>query len=836
MKNIKTIIHLILLFVSSFAFGQIVNIPDANFKAGLLNLPSSYFSTSDFVYVSGTSTQTYTQGTGSIDVNGDGEIQESEALLITGLSLGGFGIISLQGIDACINLEYLDLEQETSLNNLDLSSNIELEYLNVSGCVALNNLDVSSNLQLEHLDFNYSDGFSTIDLSNNSQLKYLNCEGNFSLQNLDLSNNLQLEYLNVNQNINLNTLDLSNNIELKELYGESLELITSLDLSNNLQLEYLYCPTGNINTLNLPNSSQLEYIDAQSNQLTTLNVSSNVNLRELYLRQNTQFSGVDLSSNVNLEILNLGANNVQTEIDLSLNPLINTLVFSEASALESIYLKNGSSLTTINTSGSDNIQFVCADDDEVDFLTNYFSGQGITPNINSYCSFTPGGDYNTITGNTTFDLDNNGCDASNLVFPHLKLNIDDGTDTGSSFTTNSGEYNFYTQDGNFTITPEFENPTFFNATPIDAIINFTDANNNITTQDFCITANGVHNDVEIVMAPTIPARPGFDAEYIITYKNKGNQTLSGDFVFNYDDTVLDYISATEAPLTQTTGLLSWNYTNLFPFESRSVYVTLNVNSPQETPEVNIDDLLDFFLTINPVVGDEIPDDNTFGYKQTVVGSYDPNDITCLEGDIVEPTQIGEYLHYIINFENTGNFPAQNIVVATEIDPAMFDINTLRVLSSSHDAYVKVKGGIVEIVFEAIYLDTGGHGNILLKVQSQDTLQTNDTVTKNAEIFFDYNFPIETNNANTTYAVLSTTEFEIDHSVSVYPNPVKDVVIISAKDNIKSVALFDVSGRVLQTKITTSKELKLDLSSRASGVYFVKITTEKGIKVEKILKD
>jgi hypothetical protein len=47
-----------------------------------------------------------------------------------------------------------------------------------------------------------------------------------------------------------------------------------------------------------------------------------------------------------------------------------------------------------------------------------------------------------------------------------------------------------------------------------------------TTQNFCITANGVHPDLEIVIAPIIPARPGFSAEYQIVYKNKGNQVMS----------------------------------------------------------------------------------------------------------------------------------------------------------------------------------------------------------------------------------------------------------------------------------------------------------------------
>ena len=60
-------------------------------------------------------------------------------------------------------------------------------------------------------------------------------------------------------------------------------------------------------------------------------------------------------------------------------------------------------------------------------------------------------------------------------------------------------------------------------------------------------------------------------------------------------------------------------------------------------------------------------------------------------------------------------------------------------------------------------------------------------------------------------------------------------LFSSKENIKSVSVFDVQGRVLQTQITSSKDFEIDLSNRSDGVYFVKIQTEKGIKVEKIIK-
>ncbi len=72
-----------------------------------------------------------------------------------------------------------------------------------------------------------------------------------------------------------------------------------------------------------------------------------------------------------------------------------------------------------------------------------------------------------------------------------------------------------------------------------------------------------------------------------------------------------------------------------------------------------------------------------------VDSYDPNDKTCLEGTTITPAMVGEYVHYVIRFENTGTYPAENIVVKDMIDLAKFDINTLIPIKGSHEFVTKI---------------------------------------------------------------------------------------------------------------------------------------------------
>jgi len=480
-----------------------------------------------------------------------------------------------------------------------------------------------------------------------------------------------------------------------------------------------------------------------------------------------------------------------------------------------------------------NLQYVCTDEDKIYGYVQQFAI--FEMNVNSYCSFVPAGGYNELTGVLTDNLEDNGCNANNNIFVFNKISIDDGENIDIAYTSNSSDYLFYTAAGNFVITPSLENPSYFNANPLEATVDFSTESGEVANQDFCFTANGVHSDLEIVLASTEPARPGFDAEYYVIYKNKGNQIATGEINFDFDDDVLDYVSATESPITENYGVITWQYTDLLPFESRSFIITLNVNAPTETPAVNIGDILNFSTTINPIEGDEQPEDNQFNLEQVVVGAYDPNDITCLEGNILEPDYIGKYLHYLINFENTGNAPAENVVVAMNVDTTLYNLNSLELLNRSHDMNVRVNGNKVEFIFESIFLEPLEKGSIVFKMKAQETLQVGDTITQHAEIFFDYNFPIITNTASTTFAVLNTPEFLAETALAIYPNPFNEVLTIKAKTTIKVVEIYDVQGRIVFSKELNNTEITLNITKQSQGIYFAKISTDKGIKIEKIIK-
>ena len=607
-------------------------------------------------------------------------------------------------------------------------------------------------------------------------------------------------------------------------------MLTSIDVTQNVNLRHLWCSDNQLTSLDVTQNTELLEMFIWNNLLTTIDVSQNTKLGEFQCYDN-QLTSLDVSQNLDLVFLVCYNNQLTT---LNINDNINLYRLAcHSNQLTTLFIKNGINEAELIFGNNPNLGFICADEGQVGSVQG---NAAATTVVSSYCTFTPGGNYNTITGAIIYDLDNNGCDATDIPQPNIRVDINDGTNLGAAFSNSLGDYAFYTDAGSFDITPNLENPSWFSVSPTTVNIPFTDNNNNFASQDFCIIANGVHNDVEIVIAPIDLARPGFDASYQIVYKNKGNQVLSGDFEYTFNDDVLDFVSATTTPNAQTTGSLSWNYSNLLPFEDRSVYVTFHVNSPTDVPAVNIGDQLNFNATINPSVGDETPLDNAFEYNQIVVGSYDPNNIICIEGDIVPVTAIGEYLHYIVNFENTGTAPAENVVVTMEINPTQFDINSLYVLNTSDDVEVRITNDFIEFIFQGMYLDTGGHGNILLKIKTKEDLVENDIVSENANIHFDYNFPIETNNADTTFESLSIEEYEIDESISIFPNPFNDTLNVNAKSTIQSIEIYDVQGRLIQTKLMRENNIMINTSSFSKGVYFLKIKTDVGAIVEKLIKN
>ncbi len=965
-------LYFLLLTFSFFSVvnAQIVNIPDAEFKAILL---AANVTNSIAKNLAGVAFK--------IDANNDGQIQENEALMVGSLKIYNSFVISYVGIEKFINLQNLDF-QGARLNSLNLTglTNLQtldcrynqLTSLNVTGLTNLQTLDCSYN-SLTSLNVTGFKNLITLDCRSNSltsinltsltnlqklecsnnqftnlnvsiltNLKTLYCIGSLltsldltgltNLQTLDCSYSNKLITLNLTGLTNLQTLDCSSS-SLTSLNVTSLtslktlncmfNLLTSLDLTGlkNLQilecnynqltslnvtglinLQSLVCLENNLISLNLTgltklltlacsfNSSltslnvtgltNLQTLDCSINSLTSLNVTSLTNLQELDCRFNS-LTSLNVKSLTNLKILNCNVNllksldltglkNLQilecyenqltslnvtdlinlNRLDCQFNQLttLNVLgltnlenLFCNNNKLESLFIKNHK-LNYSNFTSNPSLKYICATEEKIVSIQEEVTSYGYTDcQVNSYCSFVPGGTFYTIQGNQKIDSNKNGCDVNDIILPNLKYTIASGTTVGSIISDTSGNYSIPVQAGTHTITPKLENPSYFTVSPTTVNVTFPTQTSPFT-QNFCITPNGVRPDLEVTLLPLQPARPGFDAKYKLVYKNKGNTIQSGSVNLTFDDAVLDLVVANPVASSQTTNTLSWNFTALQPFETREITFTMNVNSPMEIPAVINGAILAYTATITSVAVDETPTDNTFTFNQTVVGSYDPNDKTCLEGTVITPALIGQNVHYTIRFENTGTFAAENVVVKDMIDLTKFDISTLVPTSASHLYTTRISdGNKVEFIFENINLpfdDANNDGYIAFKIKTKPTLVVNDSFTNEASIFFDYNFPIVTNKATSTFKTLGTQDFDFDRYFKVYPNPAKTDLNISSKEsiNIQSMSVYNTLGQLVLALPNSEKVSAVDVSNLKSGNYFLQIKTDKGSSSSQFVKE
>ena len=626
----------------------------------------------------------------------------------------------------------------------------------------------------------------------------MNCDLN-QIINLNLNNTAALNFLNCNRNN-----------------------LTSLNLIDTVNLEELHCSYNALTSLILPNNSVLHTINCEGNQLTNIDVTTCPDLEHLYFGVNL-ITSLDLSNSTNL-IQVIGGENL-----LSLN------------------IKNGVYDQYMETPWHPinyTMDFICIDDidEEYNRIQTILGSADVV--YNSYCSFVPGGVFYSLEGQSKLDMDTNGCDFDDVTFPDLRLSITDGTQAGTIISNDTGVYSIPVLEGTHTIIPLLENPDYFAISPESFTVDFP-TNTSPYNQDFCVTPNGIHNDLEIVIIPLEAARPGFDTDYKIIYKNKGNTTLSGTLELNYHDNdgLIDFVSATPSIDSDLANVLNWSYSNLQPFEIREILLTFNLNTPTETPPLDAGDTLDFIAAIFPLTTDETPEDNIFDFKQFVVNSQDPNDKNCLKGETITIEQVGEYVHYLIRFENIGTADAIHIVVKDEIDLRKFDVSTLIPMHASHDFITNIKdGNIVEFIFEDINLpfdDVTNDGYVVFKIKTVETLVLGDVFTNDAEIYFDYNAPIITNDEETTVAEnLSVAESTIQDIVKIYPNPVNNFLFVESKNTLESISIYDVNGRQLNTIsfVGNKQNTKLNTSSLSEGIYFVKIKTEVGMQTTKIIKN
>ena len=114
---------------------------------------------------------------------------------------------------------------------------------------------------------------------------------------------------------------------------------------------------------------------------------------------------------------------------------------------------------------------------------------------------------------------------------------------------------------------------------------------------------------------------------------------------------------------------------------------------------------------------------------------------------------------------------------------------------------------------------------------------NYTMTQNGNYFVEISDANDCHNSSTVFVVTTVGITEVGNSisVSVFPNPnYGEFTVNLNKAHESHIQISDVTGKILEEKIATSKSVSFNISSVAAGIYFVKVKCENDSQIFKLI--
>lgn len=732
-----------------------------------------------------------------VDTNQDGQIQFDEAEAITILEIGGKDIYSIKGIEAFTNLTKVHI-RGTFIDSADFTNNLLLRDIHL-GENELTNIQMPSLPQLNKLV-----------LRNNE------------LPNVDMNNFPNLEVMDLDNN-NLSSIDLSNLAKLEELKLRD-NFLTSLDISE------------------LPN---LLKIDVSGNILDSLDFSENLKLRNLCLSHNN-FTSIDVKHLKDLLVLVLHKCRIKT-LDIAGLDNLFTLWVTDSS-VRTIFMKGTSPDQSQFKLAGAPLKYICANQSYIPIITNKLDNANITDClVTSFCPTTDEGVFGGISGRVKIGQSIADCDTTtnNLAYPKFETEYLDmnGQHFGALIGRQDGSYdiNFY---GTMTLRPAMTYANEWQHLLGDFTAQNYSSNPQYFVQDFCILPVSDILRTEMNIIPQQEFRAGFETNLILRVKNTGTLPFSGSLKLNLPQDSLTYISSDYIPSLIEPTSIHWDIQDLLPFNEIKIKTTLRLNSPMDEPPLFGGEDIQLCAELTHAAQYQ----NNICINDFSVNSFDPNDKTYMGKDslTIEQFEDLDQLTYLIRFENTGSAEAINIAITDQMDDTFIDPNSIRILDASHDVSLEQLGdGAANFIFRNINLpfEPGfNRGYVLFSVKPKaGNISINDQLKNSAAIYFDFNFPIITNDAslwivdNTSSS--STPIKEDFNTIKIFPNPSTGKFTIELEEDqniIEKIEWINSSGKLLKTDNINSKNFQFNETGLVAGIYSLRITTAKYVQIQKVI--
>jgi len=413
---------------------------------------------------------------------------------------------------------------------------------------------------------------------------------------------------------------------------------------------------------------------------------------------------------------------------------------------------------------------------------------------------------------------------------------------GFKWTDVAGKYNFYLPPGIYSVT-QYLPPWHSQLCPAANYLDTLPVVGMVDTNDFADLGNAVDLDVDCY-GINVPV-PGTDYHQSVYYRNQGSQTVNNvDITVQHDPRIVFLNSVPAASnYNSTTHTITIPVGTLTPFGNFSQFqgdVVINYHIPDT---LTLGSVLMFSDTIYPIAGDTVVFNNYDLCSAIVVGPFDPNSITAdPKGDGYNGyiTTDDSIITYTVRFQNTGTWVAHNVVVEVQLDDDM-DLSSFEMEGASANYQVELSAtGLAKVSFLGInlpdsnYNEAQSHGYFAFSMKQNPALPENEQIITSANIYFDFNYPVATNDALNTILFAENIEFT-SGQITISPNPSRgyfDIGIELKKSSQVVIEFYDAIGNLLtksdQVKMNQgSHTRRMNTSGLGSGVYFVRVITDEG---------
>jgi uncharacterized repeat protein (TIGR01451 family) len=276
------------------------------------------------------------------------------------------------------------------------------------------------------------------------------------------------------------------------------------------------------------------------------------------------------------------------------------------------------------------------------------------------------------------------------------------------------------------------------------------------------------------------ARRGTTKQYGIRVDNRGSVAMTPAVRF-FLPVQVTHSQASAGGVFNAGGWVDWSPGSLLP--GATAWLWERVQIPMSVP---LNTVLVCSVAVTPVAGDAFPANNSDTESETVLGSFDPNDIQVDPTGEVTPLTV---LTYTIRFQNTGNDTAFNIRIADSLDSDL-DLSTVVPGASSHPYTFQIASpNNLVFQFTGINLPDSNRsvplsqGFVTYTARPRIDVLAGAVLSNSAAIYFDLNAPVLTNTVQNT----------IGGGWAVYPGDADNDGLVDVRDILPLGRYFGLAG-------------------------------------------